>query len=103
VAPLQSVPTSNVQSAEEQNQAEMQVYWCAPPSITADRRTFVVGMLTNLGVLPLERIQSMLKMFVPTGYNRSEDELRSFLLEQVKRCRLELVKGEAGGYRLPQS
>jgi anaphase-promoting complex subunit 2 len=62
-------------------------------------------MLTNLGVLPLERIQSMLKMFVPApnGYNRTEDELRSFLAEEVKKGKLEFVKGEGGGYKLVPS
>ena len=61
-----------------------------------------MGMLTNLGVLPLERIQSMLTMFVPApnGYNRTEEELRDFLAEQVKDGKIEVVKGEGGGYKL---
>ena len=61
-------------------------------------------MLTNLGVLPVERIQSMLTMFVPPPnvYNRTEDELRTFLAEQVRNGHLELVNGEAGGYKLVQ-
>lgn len=59
-------------------------------------------MLTNLDVLPAERIQSMLTMFVPppNPYNRTEEELRSFLADEVKRGRLEFVKGEGGGYKL---
>ena len=71
----------------------------------AYNRTFIVGMLTNLGVLPVERIQSMLTMFVPppNPYNRSEEELRSFLAEKVRKGRLEFVKGEGGGYKLVQS
>lgn len=65
-------------------------------------RTFIVGMLTNLGVLSLERVQSMLTMFVmsPNQYNRTEEELRNFLAEQVRRGKLEFVKGEGGGYKL---
>jgi anaphase-promoting complex subunit 2 len=62
-------------------------------------------MLTNLGVLPAERIQSMLSMFVPppNAYNRTEDELRDFLGEEVRKGRLEFIKGESGGYKLIQS
>jgi len=68
-------------------------------------RTFIVGMLTNLGVLPVERIQSMLTMFVqaPNTYNRTAEELRTFLNEEVRKGRLEFVKGEGGGYKLVQS
>lgn len=64
-----------------------------------------MGMLTNLGVLPVERIQSMLTMFVPppNPYNRTEDELRIFLSEEVRKGRLEFVKGEGGGYKLVPS
>ena len=71
---------------------------------SADIRTFIVGMLTNLGVLPVERIQSMLQMFVPppNPYNRTEEELRTFLSEEVKKGKLEVVKGEGGGYKLVQ-
>ena len=61
-----------------------------------------MGMLTNLGVLPVERIQSMLTMFVPppNPYNRSEEELRGFLSDEVRKGKLEFVKGEGGGYKL---
>ena len=61
-------------------------------------------MLTNLGVLPVERIQSMLQMFVPppNPYNRTEEELRTFLMHGVKTGKLEFVKGEGGGYKLIQ-
>ena len=47
----------------------------------------------------------MLTMFVPppNPYNRSEDELRVFLAEEVKKGRLEFVKGEGGGYKLVQA
>ena len=73
--------------------------------VKADTRTFIVGMLTNLGVLPAERIQSMLSMFVPppNAYNRTEEELRDFLADEVRKGRLEFVKGEGGGYKLVPS
>ena len=63
-----------------------------------------MGMLTNLGVLPVERIQSMLQMFVPppNPYNRTEEELRTFLAEEAKKGKVEFVKGEGGGYKLLQ-
>jgi anaphase-promoting complex subunit 2 len=102
-ASLASAP-SNVQSAEEQQESEMQMYWYEPLGDWADRRVFIVGMLTNLGVLPLERIHSMLSMFVPppNAYNRTEEELRNFLAEEVRKGKLEFVKGEGGGYKLIQ-
>jgi anaphase-promoting complex subunit 2 len=38
---------------------------------------FIEGMLTNLGGLPLDRIQTMLK-FAP-GYDRTLDQLGAFM------------------------
>jgi anaphase-promoting complex subunit 2 len=94
--------SSNVQSTAEQAESEMQIYWYG--WYMTNTRTFIVGMLTNLGVLPVERIQSMLSMFIPApnAYNRTEDELRDFLTEEVKKGRLEFIKGEGGGYKLIQ-
>jgi hypothetical protein len=61
-------------------------------------------MLTNLGVLSLERIQSLLTMFIPppNPYNRTEEELSVFLADEVRNGRLEFIKGEGGGYKLVQ-
>ncbi|KAJ2721292.1 Anaphase-promoting complex subunit 2 [Coemansia sp. Benny D115] len=59
---------------------------------------YIVGMLTNIGPLPLDRIHSMLGMFVP-GDTTTADELRSFLALMVREDRLELV---GGAYRLKQ-
>jgi anaphase-promoting complex subunit 2 len=94
---------SDVQSTAEQAESEMQIYWYNSLLCDAHSRTFIVGMLTNLGVLPVERIHSMLMMFVPppNPYNRTEEELRSFLADEVKKGKLEFVK-EAGGYKLVQ-
>lgn len=56
---------------------------------------FIEGMLTNLGTLPLDRIQTMLK-FAP-GYDRSIDQLAAFM-EAARREGL--VTGRDGMWRL---
>lgn len=43
---------------------------------------FIEGMLTNLGALPLDRIQAMLKF--AAGYDRTIEQLGSFM-EAAKR------------------
>ncbi|KAF8489248.1 ubiquitin-protein ligase [Russula emetica] len=53
-------------TVQQQQAEQMKVYW-----------KFVEGMLTNLGGLPLDRIQTMLK-FAP-GYDRSPDQLSAFM------------------------
>ena len=50
---------------------------------------FIEGMLTNIGALPLDRIQTMLK-FAP-GYDRSIEQLASFM-EAARREGLVLVR-----------
>jgi anaphase-promoting complex subunit 2 len=61
----------NAIQAKAQEAEEMKVY-----------ESYITGMLTNLGPLPLERIHNMLKMFV-TGsehkYDKTPQELSSFL------------------------
>lgn len=76
---------SNVQTTEDHASEEMRIYWF-----------FINGMLTNLGPLTLERIQSTLQMFVPPPnlYNRSIDELREFLALMVKEEQLEFISGQ---------
>lgn len=77
-------------SAEAQRQDELQVFW-----------SYVVGMLTNLGSLPIERIHTMLKMFAMqgnTGKECTQQELKRFLDGKVKEERLVY---SAGVYRLP--
>ncbi|KAI0365712.1 ubiquitin-protein ligase [Pilatotrama ljubarskyi] len=65
--------------AVQQQQAEqMKVYW-----------KFIEGMLTNLGALPLPRIQTMLK-FAP-GYDRTIEQLAEFM-EAARREGLVMVK-----------
>ena len=54
--------------------------------------SYVVGMLTNLGKLPLDRIHTMLKMFAMQGPSSSHDwspaELKTFLDKKVKEQQL---------------
>ncbi|KAF8965881.1 ubiquitin-protein ligase [Flammula alnicola] len=68
-------PLMNVQ---EQQAEQMRVYW-----------KFIEGMLTNLGTLPLDRIQTMLK-FAP-GYDRSIEQLAAFM-EAARREGLVVVR-----------
>ncbi|TGZ83868.1 hypothetical protein EX30DRAFT_315543 [Ascodesmis nigricans] len=42
---------------------------------------FIIGMLTNQGVIQEQRMQMMLTMLVPGGYTWSIDELKEFLVE----------------------
>lgn len=55
-----------VLSVQQQQAEQMKVFW-----------RFIEGMLTNLGSLPLDRIQNMLK-FAP-GYDRRIDQLAAFM------------------------
>ncbi|KAJ5721004.1 uncharacterized protein N7483_008938 [Penicillium malachiteum] len=59
---------------------------------------FIVGMLTNQGAMPLQRIVMMLKIVVPGGFPFSNEELREFLAGMVTRGKLEIVSG--GNYKL---
>lgn len=52
-------------------------------------RQFIEGMLTNIGALPLDRIQTMLK-FAP-GYDRSIEQLALFM-EAARRESLVVVR-----------
>ncbi|KAG6841615.1 hypothetical protein C0991_009040 [Blastosporella zonata] len=73
-----------VTSIQQQQAEQMKVYW-----------KFIEGMLTNLGTLPLDRIQSMLK-YAP-GYDRTIDQLGAFM-EAARREGL--VTGRDGQWRL---
>ena len=63
---------------------------------------FIVGMLTNLESLPLDRIHSMLKMFAMQGPGSeySIPELKAFLDKKVKEQKLVC---ESGVYRLTKN
>ncbi|XP_076306794.1 anaphase promoting complex subunit morula [Tachypleus tridentatus] len=78
-------------SSQDQREEELQVFW-----------SFIVGMLTNLGSLPIERIHSMLRMFAMQGSGTtgcSIHELRQFLDRKVHEQKL-VYSG--GYYRLPR-
>ncbi|XP_068695380.1 anaphase-promoting complex subunit 2-like isoform X3 [Montipora foliosa] len=79
-------------SSQDQREEELQVFW-----------SYIVGMLTNLESLPLDRIHSMLRMFAMQGPSPSQcsvDDLRRFLDRKVKDQELQFVNGF---YRLPKS
>ncbi|OCK84903.1 hypothetical protein K432DRAFT_400755 [Lepidopterella palustris CBS 459.81] len=61
-------------------------------------RQFILGMLTNQGNMPTQRILMMLKMAVPGGFAGGVDELRGLLGELVGEGRLGVV-GEVYGVR----
>lgn len=82
---------SAMASASDQREEELQVFW-----------SYIVGMLTNLDSMPLERIHQMLKMFASQGPGAVEcglPELRQFLDKKVREHHL-LFSG--GLYRLPK-
>lgn len=82
---------SAMASAHDQREEELQVFW-----------SYIVGMLTNLESMPLERIHQMLKMFAsqgPSAVECSLQELRHFLDRKVREHKL-LFSG--GFYRLPK-
>ncbi|KAG9315870.1 hypothetical protein JVU11DRAFT_3519 [Chiua virens] len=65
-------------SVQQQQAEQMKVYW-----------KFIEGMLTNLGSLPLDRIQTMLRL--APGYDRTIEQLGNFM-EAAKREGLATVK-----------
>lgn len=77
-------------SASDQREEELQVFW-----------SYILGMLTNLDSMPLERIHQMLKMFASQGpgFEFSQDELRSFLQRKVREHKLVYAFGT---YQLPK-
>ncbi|XP_058810288.1 anaphase-promoting complex subunit 2 [Phymastichus coffea] len=79
-------------SASDQREEELQVFW-----------SYIVGMLTNLDSMPLERIHQMLKMFASQGSGAVEcglPELRAFL---DKKVREHLLLFSGGLYKLPKN
>ncbi|KAM9326792.1 anaphase-promoting complex subunit 2 [Gastrophryne carolinensis] len=83
---------SAMASQADQKEEELQLFW-----------TYIQAMLTNLESLPLERIHSMLKMFVMTGPVVAEidiQELQGFLQKKVSDQQLAY---SGGVYRLPKN
>ncbi|XP_014681229.1 PREDICTED: anaphase-promoting complex subunit 2-like isoform X2 [Priapulus caudatus] len=82
---------SAMASSHDQREEELQVFW-----------SYIVGMLTNLETLPLEKIHTMLKVFAMQGPSTGEcsiQELKHFLDRKVKEQHL-IYAG--GVYRLPK-
>lgn len=81
---------SAMASASDQREEELQVFW-----------SYIVGMLTNLDSLPLERIHQMLKMFAShgPGVEFSQEELKNFLQRKVRQHELIFASGV---YQLPK-
>jgi anaphase-promoting complex subunit 2 len=75
------------ESATSEALAKMDLYW-----------QFIVGMLTNQGAMPLQRIIMMLKMVVPGGFPFSSEEVKEFLGQRVAQGKLEIVGG--GNYKI---
>lgn len=75
------------ESAEAAAMEKMNLYW-----------QFIVGMLTNQGAMPLQRIVMMLKIAVPGGFPFSNQELREFLAGMVSQGKVEIVSG--GNYKI---
>ncbi|XP_075897568.1 anaphase-promoting complex subunit 2 [Nelusetta ayraudi] len=83
---------SNTATQLEQREEKLQLFWA-----------YIQAMLTNLDSMPLERIHSMLRMFVATGPVVTEmdvNELEAFLERKVRDHQLIM---SAGVYRLPKS
>ncbi|KAF5336227.1 hypothetical protein D9758_014343 [Tetrapyrgos nigripes] len=66
IAPTTEQDLAPVTSLQQQQAEQMKVYW-----------KFIEGMLTNLGQLPLDRIQTMLR-FAP-GYDQTIEQLAGFM------------------------
>ncbi|XP_061396774.1 anaphase-promoting complex subunit 2 [Musca vetustissima] len=66
---------SAMASASDQREEELQVFW-----------SYIVGMLTNLDSLPIERIHQMLKLFASNGLGVefTQDDLKDFLQRKVR-------------------
>ncbi|EAW11249.1 anaphase promoting complex subunit 2 [Aspergillus clavatus NRRL 1] len=77
------------ETAEAAAMEKMNLYW-----------QFIVGMLTNQGAMPLQRIVMMLKIAVPGGFPFSNEELREFLAGMVAKGQLEIISG--GSYKIVQ-
>ncbi|KAN0078936.1 hypothetical protein V8E54_005449 [Elaphomyces granulatus] len=75
------------ESADAATMEKMNLYW-----------QFIVGMLTNQGAMPLQRIVMMLKIAVPGGFPYSNEDLREFLAGMVSQGRLEIASG--GNYKI---
>ncbi|GIY98123.1 anaphase-promoting complex subunit 2 [Caerostris extrusa] len=78
-------------SSQDKKEEELQTFW-----------SFIVGMLTNMESLPLERIHSMLRMFAVPGTSPHEcsiQDMKQFLEKKVRDRKLVYT---AGMFKLPK-
>ncbi|CAL1295243.1 unnamed protein product [Larinioides sclopetarius] len=78
-------------SSQDMKEEELQTFW-----------SFIVGMLTNMESLPLERIHSMLRMFAVQGTSTNEcsiQDMKQFLEKKVRDRQLVYT---AGMFKLPK-
>ncbi|XP_032443431.1 anaphase-promoting complex subunit 2 [Xiphophorus hellerii] len=83
---------SNTTTQSEQREEKLQLFWA-----------YIQAMLTNLDSMTLERIHTMLRMFVATGPVVTEmdvNELEAFLQRKVREHQLIV---STGIYRLPKT
>uniref|UniRef100_A0A1A9UQT9 APC2 domain-containing protein n=1 Tax=Glossina austeni TaxID=7395 RepID=A0A1A9UQT9_GLOAU len=66
---------SAMASASDQREGELQIFW-----------SYIMGVLTNLDSLPIERIHQMLKLFATNGpgVEYTQDDLKIFLQSKVR-------------------
>uniref|UniRef100_A0A8C1FG76 Anaphase-promoting complex subunit 2 n=2 Tax=Cyprinus carpio TaxID=7962 RepID=A0A8C1FG76_CYPCA len=83
---------SNTATQSEQREEKLQLFWA-----------YIQAMLTNLESMTLERIHSMLRMFVAAGSGVTEmdvNDLQAFLQKKVRAHQLIV---STGVYRLPKT
>ncbi|XP_058158763.1 anaphase-promoting complex subunit 2 [Dasypus novemcinctus] len=83
---------SGMASQADQKEEELLLFW-----------TYIQAMLTNLESLSLERIYSMLRMFVVTGPALAEIDLQELQGYLQKKVRDQQLVYSAGVYRLPKN
>ncbi|XP_045417936.1 anaphase-promoting complex subunit 2 isoform X3 [Lemur catta] len=83
---------SGMASQADQKEEELLLFW-----------TYIQAMLTNLESLSLERIYSMLRMFVMTGPALAEIDLHELQGYLQKKVRDQQLIYSAGVYRLPKN
>ncbi|XP_035222589.1 anaphase-promoting complex subunit 2-like [Stegodyphus dumicola] len=91
VVPFGEEEESVTASSQDMKEEELQTFW-----------SFIVGMLTNMESLPLERIHSMLRMFALPGTSTNEcsiQDMKQFLEKKVRDRQLVCT---AGMFKLPK-
>lgn len=83
---------SGMASQADQKEEELLLFW-----------TYIQAMLTNLESLSLERIYSMLRMFVMTGPALADIDLQELQAYLQKKVRDQQLVYAGGVYRLPKS